>query len=60
MAKFTARGAYAPTLFSRLIADYHRRLAVAALLAGHQRAAVRLARYNAHMAAARRLAVRHG
>lgn len=60
MAKYTAPGAFAPSLLSRLIADYHRRLALAALNASQQRASIRLARYNAHMAAARRLAVRHG
>lgn len=58
MAKYTAPGASAPLVF-RLIADYHRRLALAALNASQQRASIRLSRYNAHMAAARRLAVRH-
>ncbi|WP_022955745.1 hypothetical protein [Perlucidibaca piscinae] len=59
MAQYTAPGASAPSLLSRLIAAYHRRHAVAALLVSRQRASIRLARYNAHMAAARRLAVRH-
>ncbi len=59
MAKYTAQGASAPSLLSRLIAAHHRRLALAALLASQQRASIRLSRYNAHMAAARRLAVRH-
>lgn len=47
------------TFLSRLIADFHRRQAMKALHDSQKRVSIKLARYNAHMAAARRLAV-HG
>lgn len=58
----TTRGASAPSLLNRFRAHRaaaHRRMALAALFANSS-AAVRMARYNAHMTKARGLEVRHG
>lgn len=48
------QGASAPSLLSRHLAAAHRRMAMAALRANSS-VSVRLHRYNAHMAKARRL-----
>lgn len=56
MAKHTTQHS---SFISRLIAAHHRRQALEALRTGQLRACIRLARYNAHMATARRWAVCH-